>query len=201
MRSDRWDTPSMKPVCCGKRFLASAGLLSLGIAMAACTQGSPQPGESGKDVSGSPPASAPTSTEANTTSTPSRSASPAESSTPAAPSETQQASTGATATANSGNSGELVLAITAESLPSEASCHVFASKSGVTTGGGALAGATLDLGSIPPAGESRLRLLPGSYEIQVNCVFGDQKWTAANEPVSVVRGESAGLSIELSESS
>lgn len=188
----------MKHVCCGKRFLASAGLLSLGIAMTACTQDTAE--QPGTDLSASPTASVMTSTEPSTTSAPSSPASPAESSAAATSSATNQASGGATSTVNSGNSGELILAIKAGTLPPDASCHAFASKSGVTTGGGELAGAAIDLGSVSPAGASHLNLLPGSYEVQVNCAFGDEKWTSANEPVSVVRGESAELPIELSES-
>ena len=92
------------------------------------------------------------------------------------------------------NHGEIVISIQGGSLPAESRCEGFASSDDeVNSGGGGLGGATQKLGSIAVSEPTKVSLLPGTYQIGINCLLDSVKWAATSAPTQVVRGKSIEL--------
>ncbi|WP_146112519.1 hypothetical protein [Arthrobacter sp. MYb224] len=186
----------------GEKILAAVGMLALCISTASCTTGpTSDDGEPNAQYSVSPSTANTTSTDPTPeTSRPVATATDQPNLTPKA-SATPTSSTTEPGTITGSNQGEIFIDIQASPMPPDVRCEGFAYNSdGVNSGGGALVGATLKLGSVSATVPTRVTLLPGNYEISIDCSFDSRRWSGNSEQTSVAGGQSSDLQITLSES-
>lgn len=87
------------------------------------------------------------------------------------------------------NHGEIAISLLNDFMPFNARCEGFASSGDeVNTGGGGLGGTTHKLGPIAVSEQTNVSLLPGTYQIGINCSFDAEEWAATSTPTLVVRG-------------
>lgn len=83
-------------------------------------------------------------------------------------------------------------------LPADSDCQASGRNiGGVTSGGGALGGASAALGTASLAKTTEFSLLPGVYEILVLCTAGDDTWQAEARSVTVRTDEETDVRLEL----
>ena len=94
--------------------------------------------------------------------------------------------------------GNIRLSIQAADLPTGATCHGFAQNTGtVQSGGGALGGATVRLGTLSYAAENKLILPAGTYILSIRCLRGNESWEGTGSLITTRRNEDVLATINL----
>lgn len=194
-----WNTQGMKRLehtRSGFALLPALTLLALGLT--ACTSDAP-PEHSGP----SHPAQSMTSTDTSSPTASSSLDASAQATSPQATSPTSgQTDTVSPSVSQTGSGnaqhGLISLGIDAPDLPAGSLCQGFAQRTDdVQSGGGGLGGAPSKLEGLQATGATEVSLLPGTYEITVNCSENNKSWAGTTADIRVKRGASIDVLVKL----